>query len=132
MHILMDDGRLVHAKMGPGGRWIPDEGEVMEDNTQKRATELHHRTTPERMALYMEIERERVYQDQKWGGPEHDDAHGVRDWVSFIVAYLGKAVGRKARWGEKLSFSRIALVKVAALCVAALEAFDRKIASQGL
>ncbi len=90
------------------------------------------RTTPERMALYMEIEDERLHQDKKWGGPTHDDTKGVRDWISYIVVYLGKAVSRESRWGQDLSFSRIALVKVAALCVAALESFDRKIKSQGL
>ncbi len=83
-------------------------------------------TTPERMALYMEIEGERLKQDEKWGGPTHDDTKGVRDWISYIVVYLGKAVDNDSEWGRDLSISRIGLVKVAALCVAALESFDRR------
>ncbi len=90
------------------------------------------KTTPERMALYMEIEGERLKQDEKWGGPTHDDTKGVRDWVTYIVVYLGRAVDRNSRREGNLSISRIALVKVAALCVAALESFDRKIARDGL
>lgn len=97
-----------------------------------RVSDIPDRTTPERMAIFMEIERERLFQDEKWGGPDHDDAHSVRDWISFIVVYLGRAVGRQSRRGRKLSFSRIALVKVAALCVAALESFDRRIKREGL
>lgn len=84
------------------------------------------RTTPERMALYMEIEGERLKQDEQWGGAVHDDSKGVRDWVTYIVVYLGRAVDRESDWGRNLGISRIALVKVAALCVAALESFDRR------
>ncbi len=85
-----------------------------------------------RSSIYAEIERERIHQDEEWGGPEHDDAHSVRDWVTFIVAYLGKAINCDGEWDLNLSFSRIAIVKVAALCVAALESFDRKIKRDGL
>ena len=79
-----------------------------------------------------EIVAERKHQDEKWGGPEHDDKHGIRDWLSFIVVYLGKGVNRDAEWGRKLSISRYALIQVAALCVAAVEAFDRRIVREGL
>jgi len=85
--------------------------------------------TVKRSAIYEEIENERRRQDEQWGGPEHDDNNNVRDWVTFIVAYLGKAVNRNSDWGRKLSISRVALIKVAALCVAAVEAFDRRVAS---
>ncbi len=92
-----------------------------------RESTMPDQTTPERMAIFMEIERERLYQDEKWGGPEHDDKHGIRDWLSFIVVYLGKGVDRDADWGRRMSISRYALIQVAALCVAAVEAFDRRI-----
>ena len=85
-----------------------------------------------RSGIYAEIERERKHQDEEWGGPGHDDTHRVRDWVTFVVAYLGKAINRNSGWGRDLSFSRIAIIKVAALCVAAVEAFDRRIAREGL
>ncbi len=108
-----------------------DRGSQPKKITERRS-DMTDKTTPERMAIYMEVERERLVQDEKWGGPEHDDKNGVRDWVTFIVAYLGKAVNRDSDWGRKLSFSRVALVKVAALCVAAVEAFDRRIIREGL
>jgi hypothetical protein len=85
-----------------------------------------------RSSIYEEIESERRAQDEEWGGPEHDDKHGVRDWLSFIVVYLGKGVGRDSDWGRKLSISRHALIQVAALAVAAVEAFDRRVAREGL
>ncbi len=85
-----------------------------------------------RVGIFAEIERERLRQDKKWGGPTHDDTKGVRDWVTCITVYLGKAVGRESEWGVDLSFSRIAIVKVAALCVAALESFDRKMMAVGI
>ena len=86
----------------------------------------------DRFALYEEIERERQRQDEKWGGPEHDDKHGIRDWLSFIVVYLGQGVNRDSDWGRKLSISRYALIQVAALTVAAVEAFDRRIVKDGI
>ncbi len=85
-----------------------------------------------RTSIYREIERERLSQDEKWGGPEHDDTKGVRDWVTYIVVYLGRAVDRNSEWGRNLTISRIALVKIAALCVAALESFDRKMMAVGI
>ena len=80
-----------------------------------------------RTSIYEEIEIERRHQDEKWGGPKHDDKHGIRDWLSFIVVYLGKGVDRDADWGRKMSISRYALIQEAALCVAAVEAFDRRV-----
>ena len=98
----------------------------------RRSIDMPDRTTPERMAIFMEIEGERLKQDEQWGGPEHDDQHSVRDWVTFIVAYLGAGVNRDSDWGRKLSISRYALIQVAALTVAAVEAFDRRIVKDGL
>jgi hypothetical protein len=80
-----------------------------------------------RIDIYAEIEMERHYQDRTWGGPEHDDIHNVRDWVAYIVNYLGKTVNRDASWGRNLEVARRYLIKVAALCVAAIESSDRKI-----
>jgi len=79
-----------------------------------------------RIDIYEEIEMERFYQDRTWGGPEHDDKHAVRDWVAYIVNYLGKTVDRDASWGRNLEVARRYLIKVAALCVAAIESINRK------
>lgn len=112
-----------------------DKGSQPKPVRPERLTKLDitdERLSAATLSVLGEIARERVYQDEVWGGPEHDDTHTVRDWVTFIVAYLGKAVNRDSEWARNLSISRIALVKVAALCVAALESFDRKIARDGL
>ncbi len=79
-----------------------------------------------RMDVYEEVEMERVRQDKIWGGSTHDDSHGVRDWVAYIVNYLGQAVNRDAEWGRDLNRVRECLIKVAALCTAAIESIDRK------
>lgn len=76
------------------------------------------------------IEKERDYQDGKWGGPEHDGKHHPFDWIVFIQKYLGKAAAgvmraanhpeliRRKAWKQHV---REMFVKVAALCVAVLE-----------
>jgi hypothetical protein len=78
-----------------------------------------------RKDIFQAITTEREYQDQKWGGPQHDDTHSAHDWVTYIVKYLGK-------WQAWPAFSmydfRRSMVKVAALAVAAIEWADRRIA----
>ena len=77
--------------------------------------------------IFSEIKMERERQDKQWGGKVHDDIHSVRDWVSFIVNFLGRTVNKKAKWGCNLKLARVAFIKVAALSVAAIEAIDRKL-----
>ena len=67
--------------------------------------------------IYNDIKAERCYQDLKWGGAEHDDFHNHRDWVTFIVQYLGRAAAPED--------FRTSMIKVAALAVAAIEWYDR-------
>jgi hypothetical protein len=77
--------------------------------------------------MYIAIEEERLYQDKKWGGPKHDDTHDVRDWVAYIINYLARTVNQDADWGRDIRVARRYFVKVAALCVAAVESIDRKV-----
>ena len=70
--------------------------------------------------LYREIDKERAYQDGKWGGSAADDGRSEADWESWIKEYSqgeGRAKGRAFR--ERM-------LKTAALAVAALEAHDRR------
>jgi hypothetical protein len=80
-----------------------------------------------------EIVQERIHQDKKWGGPDHDDKHGPYAWVSFITTYLGQAisdiVNEKGSYEVNLRTFRYHMVKVAALAVAAVEMVDRKLGS---
>lgn len=72
------------------------------------------------MNVYDEIKEEREYQDIKWG-TEFDNKNTLNDWCSYIVNYLGRAVTMFNNPKDQ----RLALIKVAALAVAALESFDR-------
>jgi hypothetical protein len=67
-------------------------------------------------AIVKEILVERDRQDDKWGGPEHDDDHYDEDWVRFIEEHA-----KKSLTGD----FRKRMVEVAALAVAAIEFNDR-------
>ncbi len=70
-----------------------------------------------------EIRAERAAQDVEWGGPDHDDQHTAEVWLELIQRKVYQADGARMRGdGEWL---RRRLVQTAALCVAALEAFER-------
>lgn len=75
-----------------------------------------------RDAVYAHIELERQRQDEQWGGPKHDDKHTSREWATF----RGKFENRQQRLDDDQAMQRVALVKIAALCVAQIEALDRK------
>jgi hypothetical protein len=74
--------------------------------------------------IYDEISAERDYQDRQWGGPAHDDKHGSHDWVAYLNVYLGNAV-KADKWAFDAKLYRKAMIKVAALAVAAVEWVDR-------
>ena len=75
-------------------------------------------------AVLLAVADERARQDEKWGGPAHDDQHTSHDWIAYIVRYSGRAV----TYGpfDVLRF-REHMVQVAALAVAAAEWADRLI-----
>lgn len=72
-----------------------------------------------RESIFDAINAEREYQNKKWG-EEFNSKNTLNDWVAYIASYTGKAV--------TLPFDantyRTSLLKVAALCVAALERGD--------
>ncbi len=68
--------------------------------------------------IFEEILWERKRQDEQWGGARNDEKNSRNDWVSYIVYQLGKST----YGGEKF---REAMVKVAALALAAIESYDR-------
>ena len=83
-----------------------------------------------RKSIYNQIDVERDYQDREWGGAEHDDEKSPRDWASYIVTYLGKAMGKETSWATNLTAVRHRFIQIAALCVAAAEALDREFESR--
>lgn len=69
--------------------------------------------------IFVEIDEERLYQDRVYGGADFDDSLEEKHWLKFISEYAN-GVGR----AEDYDF-RTRMVKTAALCVAAVESFDR-------
>jgi hypothetical protein len=74
-----------------------------------------------RPKVLIDIAQERMEQDKKWGGPEHDDKHGHQDWQNFIAYHTWKAT----QDGTSEQF-RKQMVRVAALAVAAIDSEDRR------
>lgn len=72
------------------------------------------------LKIVIEVCRERARQDEKHGGPAHDDTHTLNDWRRYItvrlptVHYVPNKENRKD------------LIEIAALAVAAVESLDRK------
>lgn len=70
-----------------------------------------------------DVVAERIRQDQKWGGPEHDDQKSPNDFVQHIEDYAGWA--RVMAGMGSFDKYRRRMVQVAALAGAAIEASDR-------
>jgi hypothetical protein len=78
-------------------------------------------------AIIQEIVEERQRQkDLDFGGntDTFDTTNSQGDWVSFICAYAGRAPVRVYRNKREGQSFRACMVKVAALAVAAIEAYD--------
>lgn len=67
--------------------------------------------------VLIEVAQERQRQDEKWGGPEHDDTHEAQDWENFILDQMfNRAHGEHYR---------TEMIRIAGLAVAAIESYDR-------
>lgn len=77
-----------------------------------------------RQDIFNEIDAERVYQTSRWGAvgdaQAFDTANTVNDWAAWLGVYTAKATAMGATVVEQ----RKALLKVAAIAVAALENYD--------
>ena len=77
------------------------------------------------------IRAERARQDEQWGGVEHDVEHWPKDWLRFIEEHAHKALvdGDTFVVGPQYAPDfRQRMVEVAALAVAAIQAYDYKVA----
>jgi len=70
--------------------------------------------------IFREIRAEREYQDARWG-TDFDDKNTLDNWIRYIVSYSGRAADTTVVPSQQ----RRDMMKVAALAVAACEAFDR-------
>lgn len=80
--------------------------------------------------IFDEVVRERMRQDEKWGGPKHDDEHSPADWRRFIIEHTVRAqsvrqdVGRGGLAIVDETFV-VEMIRVAALAMAAIQAYER-------
>jgi len=81
--------------------------------------------------IIKEVIAERARQDEKWGGPEHDDKHTVWDFFRFMEAKINTVhmEFHNARNKEPVTAKR-RLFQIAALAFAAIESIDRKSAEK--
>ena len=70
-----------------------------------------------------EVSKERAIQDAQWGGAAHDDKHTEPEWIAILARHLGLAANDEAE--EEPTRFRRQMVRLAAVAVAAVEAFDR-------
>ncbi len=71
-----------------------------------------------------EIRQERDRQDERYGGPDHDDNHYPGDWCLILTKYLGRAAAATIDKEPDAMF-RESMIKLAAVAVAASQSFDR-------
>lgn len=75
--------------------------------------------------IWSDIERERDRQDAQWGGPDHDAQHDAFDWCNYVHKQLG-LINTEATVDRGAHTFRARMVKVAALAIASIEAYDRR------
>jgi Mg/Co/Ni transporter MgtE len=76
-----------------------------------------------------EIKNEREHQDQKWGGPNHDDSHHLWEFAEWALQ-RARTISINSRPGfdssKNFSQFRRLFIEIAALAVAAIESIDRR------
>lgn len=113
--------------------WVPVPGLAYESRLKKANDVLRQaaeQTTPPRDKLYSEVELERRVQDEKWGGPDHDDEHIDENWVDFITLRARRVLQTNPT--TEAQQRRQQFIRVAALAIAAVESRDRRSQSQHL
>lgn len=84
--------------------------------------------------IFQAVVAERSRQDQQWGGPEHDDSHPPFTWWQLLTDHACRLLlsppgdDDTATWNEAAEADpdyRQHLIKIAALAVAAVQAWDR-------
>lgn len=75
-----------------------------------------------------DVKAERERQDERWGGPEHDDRHDVSDWCHFIQRQIMDVQYNDTKANDDETYDAVVrknFIKIAALAVAAVESIDR-------
>jgi hypothetical protein len=82
-----------------------------------------------RESIHREVDGERDHQDEKYGGPEHDDQHLPNDWIAMVARYGGGAAAyptcsKTLTPADRRRF-RKGMIQVAGIAFAAIESVDR-------
>lgn len=77
-----------------------------------------------RQDIFNEIENERKYQEAKWGNETDDTLNTQFHWVTWIVQEVTRFTN--GTWNPPMTNFRKAMIKTAAVAVAAVESIDRK------
>jgi hypothetical protein len=99
----------------------------LEDALQN--TEFDNSTAMQkRLDVLEDILTERIRQDEKWGGIDHDDTHTFHDWSRYIQNQRDKIDDLILYGGEYKDVPSIRkkFINIAALAVAAVESIDRR------
>ena len=100
----------------------PEDGPAPRPSKQDRAASTMS-TAQLRRHIFDDINEERAFQNEKYGGAQHDAGHTINDWVGFIKQHADKA--NQAAFSGNLRQARKHMLEVASLGVAALESLDR-------
>ncbi len=74
--------------------------------------------------IFAEINAERQYQEDKWGNDNDDKLNTPFHWVTWVTQELTRFTN--GTWNPPVANFRKAMVKTAAVAVAAIESVDRK------
>lgn len=79
----------------------------------------------DRQTILIQLNQRLDDNDQKHGGPEHDDTHSASEWIAFIKQWAAKAMQDYNHSDPQRSY-RDRMLDVASLAIHAIESYDRK------
>lgn len=101
----------------------PDEGEV---EVVRKALERLTGDGNGTMKMVLQVLAERNRQEAEIAGVERDNGKEAAEWVALINQYAGRAMAAMEGKDKPGHSCRDRLVQTAALCLAAIEASDRR------
>lgn len=112
---------IDYKKYPPDWKEIRDRivNEHSVDETESRIIITITKMKNKRKKIFKQIHDERKIQDERWGGKKNDDENSADDWYRVIDKHNSRASD------ENGQDRRYALIRVAAIAVAAIESFDR-------
>lgn len=89
-------------------------------------TRLLDMRVPEEI-FFTRVREERRHQDDRWGGPLHDDTHDAKDWSRFMQDYLDRVKSNAVHEYQNKERIQRDLIKIAALCLATYGSLERRL-----